>query len=506
MGQIRKQTILSSIVIYIGFIIGFINTYLYIKYGTFTSEQYGLTRLINDLGITLFSFATFGVITYIYKFYPYYKQNLSDKENDQVAFSFIIVLCGFLIVAAAAIILKPLFIRKFSERSRMLIDYYYWILPFTFGILFFTVFEAFAWFAQKSILTNFLRETLFRLLQTCLIFLFLFKIISFDFFIKLFSCLYIVLASILVFLLYQKGFIRFNFKVSRVTTRYSKKILTFTTLIYGGLIINTISQYIGAIVIASVSKNGLADVAVYSFAAFVASTIMVPQKSIVAATVPILSLSWKNRDLKEIERIYLRTSINLLLLGLFIFFIIWLNMHDLFRLLNINRDYEAGKFVILLLGMKAIIDAGTGVNSQIIGTSNFWRFEVFTGVLLFLLAIPLNYILIRKMGINGSALSDLLAYLIYNLVRLFFIWKKFAIQPFSLKTIYSIVLSLFLYFLTYYFFDSLHSWPGVILRTLFFAFGFIGAAYAFKLTPDIEQLYSLFLFKIRKKKNNVISE
>ena len=79
MGHIRRQTILSSIIIYIGFAIGFVNTYLYVKQGIFTPEQYGLTRLINDISATFFSFGTFGVITYIYKFHPFYKNNLSKK-------------------------------------------------------------------------------------------------------------------------------------------------------------------------------------------------------------------------------------------------------------------------------------------------------------------------------------------------------------------------------------------------------------------------------------------
>src|SRR3954462_16005163 len=174
MGQIRKQTILSSIVIYVGFLVGFVNTYLYVKNGTFTTEQYGLTRLITDLGITFYSFAALGVTSYIYKFYPYYKHNLPNKENDQLAISLVIVTVGFILVLLAAYFFRPLFIRKFSERSKLFIDYYYWILPFTFGILYFTILETFGWFVQKSILTNFLKETCLRLLQLALILLYLF--------------------------------------------------------------------------------------------------------------------------------------------------------------------------------------------------------------------------------------------------------------------------------------------------------------------------------------------
>jgi O-antigen/teichoic acid export membrane protein len=504
MGQIRKQTILSSIVIYTGFLVGFLNTYLYVKNGTFTTEQYGLTRLITDLGITFCSFAALGVTSYIYKFYPYYKQNLPDKENDQAAISLVIVTVGFILVALAAYYFKPLFIRKFSERSKLFIDYYYWILPFTFGILYFSMLETFAWFVQKSILTNFLKEAGLRVLQLALILLYLFKAINFDAFIKLFSCLYIILFLVLIFNLYNSGNIHFNFKISVVTSKFFKKIALFVSFIYASLVINTVAQYIDAIVIASVSKGGLADVGVYTLAAFIATTIIVPQRSIISATVPVLSASWRSKNLTEISRIYSRTSINLLLIALFIFFMIWLNIQDLFKVLNINKDFEAGRTVILLLGIKAIVDAGTGVNAQIIATSNFWRFEVLTGILLFSLCIPLNYILVKKMGINGSALSDLIAYSIYNAVRLFFIWKKFKLQPFTSKTLISIILVMIIYYLCYYLLRDYHNWTGIIIRSVLFTALFTVAAFVFKLTPDLMQLFDLVKSKLQKKENRAI--
>ena len=173
MGQIRKQAIYSSIITYIGFIIGLINTYFFVKNGLFTSEQYGLTRLIADLGITLYSFATLGILSYIYRFHPYYKAHLKDKENDQFTWSITVSLIGFVLVTAASLYFQPLIVRKFTERSALLVDYYYWVLPYTLGFLLFSISEAFAWFRQKSILTNFLKETVLRVFQFVLILLFL---------------------------------------------------------------------------------------------------------------------------------------------------------------------------------------------------------------------------------------------------------------------------------------------------------------------------------------------
>jgi O-antigen/teichoic acid export membrane protein len=245
--------------------------------------------------------------------------------------------------------------------------------------------------------------------------------------------------------------------------------------------------------------KGLSDVGVYTLATFIAATIQVPQRSIVSAVVPVLSYSWKTKNYDQLNRIYSRTSINLLLLALFIFFLIWLNVDDMFAVLNINKDYEAGKMVILILGISKIIDAGTGVNAQIIGTSNFWKFEVFTGILLLSISIPLNYYLVKRFGINGSAISNLVAFSIYNFIRLFFIWKKFNMQPFSVKTVLALITSSIIYVFCFYLFKSMSSWTGIIVRSAVFSTAFILSVVYFKITPDIAQLWETAARRLKRK-------
>ena len=77
MAGIRKQTIQSSIIVYFGFLVGAINMYLYSMNGSFTTDQFGLTRLFIDFAQNIFAFASLGTIPVLYKFYPYYKDNLT---------------------------------------------------------------------------------------------------------------------------------------------------------------------------------------------------------------------------------------------------------------------------------------------------------------------------------------------------------------------------------------------------------------------------------------------
>ena len=154
MSGIRKQAIISSILVYIGIPFGALNTYFFVKQGAFTSNQYGLTRLFNDVGQNFYVIASLGVIPVIYKFYPYYKDNISDKQNDLLGRSFVKALIGFIIVAIAGVVLEPLVVRKFSTRSALFIEYYFWVLPYAFGWLLFSLLEGYAWALQKTVLSK----------------------------------------------------------------------------------------------------------------------------------------------------------------------------------------------------------------------------------------------------------------------------------------------------------------------------------------------------------------
>jgi O-antigen/teichoic acid export membrane protein len=71
MSSIRKQSIVSSILVYVGFGLGFLNTYFFTKEGSFTEAEYGLVVTFSAIANVMFSIASLGMPTFIYKFFPY---------------------------------------------------------------------------------------------------------------------------------------------------------------------------------------------------------------------------------------------------------------------------------------------------------------------------------------------------------------------------------------------------------------------------------------------------
>ena len=422
MSTIRRQSILSSGIIYLGFALGFLNTYLFTRQGGFTPSEYGLYGTFMAVANIINSFANLGMQAYIYKFYPYYQDNLKVRDNDMMGWAFVTSLLGFIMVLAAGYIFKDLVVRKFSANSPDFVKYYAWVFPLGFGLTMYSILEAYAWQLKKSVLTNFLREMLFRIFTSLLAILFFIHTIrNFDLFIKLFALTYILLALILLVILIRSGEIHLTLRISRVSKKFYNKIVLLCSFIWGGGLIQNISYVFDTIVITAVIPNGLAWAGIFSLAQNIASLIQAPQRGIIAASIGHLSRAWKDKDYDKIRRIYQRSSINQLIFACGIFVLIWINFMDGVKNFHLQPAYEQAKPVFLFLGLWRIVDMGTGVNSQIIGTSTLWRFEFITGMILLAITLPLNYILAKKLGVVGPAIATLISYTIYNTIRYFFL-------------------------------------------------------------------------------------
>src|ERR1041384_2239147 len=123
MSLVRKKSLVTSIYIYIGFLLGAINTFLFSKY--FQPAEFGLTRVLLDVCMLFASLAALGSPSVLARFYPYYKSHLSIKKIDLLTMAFIAGILGFLILCLGTYLFEPVIIRKFSGKSPLFIDYFY---------------------------------------------------------------------------------------------------------------------------------------------------------------------------------------------------------------------------------------------------------------------------------------------------------------------------------------------------------------------------------------------
>ena len=487
MADIRRQGIKGTIWVYVGFLLGAISTYFFIHKHWFTPEQYGLTRSLLEIGLLVYVFSTIGTTFYLYKFFPYYQDNLKKEENDLLGFALKICFIGFTITAASLLLFEPIIVKKFSTNSALLVEYFYMVIPVGFFILLYTILESYAYGFSKGSTTNFLKETILKLYTLVVVLLKITGLVNFKTFIILFSCQYAIIAFILLYILKKEGNLWLTFKTSRVTKKYKKKIISILALTFLTVIIAVLRTSIDALVLAA--RQDLGKVGIFGFATYLVMTMGAPSRSIIAITIPILSRLWKEKNLQEIERIYKRTSINLLSFALFMFFLILLNFSQAIPFFNLNSEYLEGKYVFILLGLVTIIELGTGVNAQIIGTSSFFRFELWTSILLTLLIIPLSYFLTVKYGLIGPAVANLVSFTIYNTIRYFFLLNKFNMQPFSSKTIEVILIAIVSFMAVNYLFANKEGLLFLIIRSAIFSIIFIVAVYFRNISPDVKPVF-----------------
>ena len=488
MSTIRRQSIISSVVIYSGFVVGLLNTYLFTKEGGhFTAEEYGLTTIFIAIATLMMAFATLAMPSYIFKFYHYYNDHLPPKKNDMITWSLLVSIVGFILVIIAGIVFKHLVIRKFGEHSPQLLTYYYWIFPMGFGYTIYTVLEAYAWNLGRSVFTNFLREVQWRLFTTFLILLFITGMIgNFGLFIKLFAITYPGIAVILFLYLLLTNKIHFTFKVSKVSRRFFNKILALCVYFYSGTIIITLSLVFDTIVIASVLPQGTIKAGIFNLAVILSSVIQAPQRGIISASVSHLSKGWKEKNMALLQRIYHRSSINQLIFASGLFLLIWLNFTDAIHTFQLKEIYLDGFYIFFFLGLTKVIDMGTGLNGQIIATSTFWRFELISGMILLVIMLPLTYILAKQFDMLGPAIATVISISIYNAIRIIFLWKKFNLFPFTAQTLYTILLALVCFGICYFAFKNFHGIAGMTLRSIAFISLYTSGTLYLKLSPDIQ--------------------
>ncbi len=497
MGIVRKQSIQSSVLIYVGFVFGAFNT-LYLFPHFFTIAQFGLTRLLLDVSMLLATFCTLGSVPATLKFNPFYRSYLPAEKNDLpfLTIAACIVGCVLLLVLIPAN--KDFIIRKFGARSPLFVQYFSLIFPLTIAFTFWTLFEGYCWSLQNTVLPNMLKELGFRLITVIFIGLYVTHIVDFDRFIHIYSTLYIIpVIVLLLYLLSTKKFV-IQFSISSVTKRLWKQIVIFSLFLFSGQFLNVLAVTATAIIISSQSVGGLADTAVFTIATYMAALMDVPMRGLVGIAASVVAYAWKDKDMKKIESIYKKTALNLIIVGLGIFCLLMLNAQD-------AVGYFGAKYImlptlLLVLGLAKVIDLGTGLNAQILLSSKYWRVDFISSMCYVVLSVPLNVFLVKRYNLMGAAYGTLIANLFYNLARYIFIWKLFKLQPFDKKNLYALSIGAIAFAIAYFIPSQKNIIIDVAIRSIVFACLYVFPVLYFRVSADFSQLQQLAAKKIRRRK------
>ncbi len=428
MGIIQKQSIANAIITYTGIALGFLLT-VFLYPHILNPDQYGLTRVLISASLISAQFAHLGVRNAVIKFFPFFSDG-KGKRRGLLFWTIVIPLAGFLLFSVLYLLFDDLIIKYYAEQSPLFVDYYLWILPITFFILYFEVLNSYLRSLLDSVSGPIVNEVLQRILVISFLALYFFDFIRFSHFILLFTIAYGVQPVILAWRIYKMGEFRLipDFNILRKPVIKGVSNYSLYSLL-GGL--TTVLVWNVDIMMLG-SMSGLADTAIYAIAFYIGSVITVPQRSIEKIATPLVSDFIQKKDWEQVLDIYRKTSLNQTLGGIFILGLIWINIDLLLSFLP--EPYAAGKWVVVIVGIGKLIDMSTGVNSSILINSRYYRVSFYANLVLVFLTILMNYLLIPRYGINGAAIATALSITLYSFVKVIFVWVKLELQPFTKKT------------------------------------------------------------------------
>ena len=339
------------------------------------------------------------------------------------------------------LLFKEWVIERFQnpESLDLITRYYLLLIPAFVFTAYYAILEAYSTSLLKAAVPMFFREVFSRLYSFSLLVLYYFGYVSFEQFMFLF-----VLEGgwrVIGIMIYLKWLNQLSFKMDWSIFR---KPIFKEMLEYG---FYTLSARGSALIISGLDVVMISAILGFEYTgiyfAFLAATrlITVPASSITNIASPVVAKAWKENNTNLIAKLYKQTAITQLVAGLLLFIGLWANLDNFIFILNYSgENYGIGKYVAVFVGLGSIFNVMTGINGVIIINSKKYRWDLVFVVILVGLTYLTNYLLIPIYGIVGAALATMFTVILYNSIRLVFVWKQFDMQPFTFKTVQALVI------------------------------------------------------------------
>lgn len=489
MGIVLNQSLKNTVITYIGFGIGGINTiYLYPVF--LGATFYGLTNYITSCANVIMPLFAIGMQNTLVKFYS---QHQTEEEKSR--FLSFTVLFPLLLIIPMLLIGVFFYdeILFFLSKKNPIVKNYIWLIPFIgLCMAYFEIFYAWLRVHMHSVFGNFIKEVGLRLFSLFLLIGVYYNWITVEGFVYATAALYFL--AFLVTMLYAFSIQKPNFQFT--IPEKTKDILVYTFyIILSGSVANLLldgdkimlNQYMI-----------IDNIAFYSIATFIALVISVPSRAMHQIVYPITARLMHENKQEELNDLYKKTSINLQVVGGLVMLGIFVNINKLYEMPQLH-DYVEGVVVVFMIGLSKYFELILGNNNAIIFNTKYYRTVLFLGVLLVIIAIGLNMIFIPIYGIIGSAFATLLSITLYSLAKLLFVVKRLHLYPFTIQTFYSLVITLLLFLLFYFWEFPFHPIISIGMKSVLVSILYVYINYKFAISIEINQVLDTILKKLKIK-------
>ena len=482
MGIVASQSFKNIISTYLGFFIGAINTlFLYTKF--LSADYYGMVGYMLSLAYVIMPIMAFGMHNTLVKFYSTFKTRIS--LHSFLTLMLVLPICVIIPLILITHFSYDAIVGFLSNKNEIIKGYLWHTLIIAIALAYFEVFFAWAKVQMQTVFGNFMKEVFHRVGAMTLLFLLHFEVINLEQFMGGLVVVYVL--RMLVMNVYA-----FSVKLPVIIFKRVpnlRNILKYSFLIIIAGSIATILLDVDKVMLGHYID--IKQIAYYNVAIFIATVIAVPQRSMHQILLPLSAKYLNEKDFDALEDLYKKSSLNLFLVGGFIFLLIVLNINQLYYI--IPEDFSGGLLVVFMISIAKLYDNALGSNNAILFNSDYYRVVLVLGVFLVILMILLNIVFIPVLGINGAGIATFLAIFSYNSIKLFFVYKKFRMFPFTSATL-RIALLLLASVLVFYFWEfPFQPIINIGLKSLLVAVIYVFVVYRFNFSEDITLLIKKYL-------------
>ena len=489
MGVIAKQSIRGTIVTYLGIAVGIVTTF-FVLTRFLTTEEIGLARVLIDAATLFIGLAQLGTNASIIRFYPYFREKDSDEDHGFFFWALVVPFIGFVLFAVIYWACSAPLGAWFGEKSPLFVDYYYFVLPLAFFMLYQTICESTCNVLMHIVLPRAVRELVVRVGLLVLYLLYAFRILSLDGFVIGLCANYAICATINLcyFFSLKKIVLKPDWNFLRTNPHLVRRYLTYTGFLILSAVTGVLAPTLSSFFVTA--KMGLDTTGIFAIATYMAVMVSVPNRSVSAIASPQLARAIKENNREECSHLIRQVTRNMLLIGGFILLMMWVNIDLIFHILPNGATFATAKNVVLILGVSQLILGTFTICLTALNYSRYYAISLLMSLTLTVSAILLNNYLVPLYGMEGAAFSNLLSYGLYYVLIIAAVVPlgHFHVVDRNGGYIALLLLALFAINQTWLIFlPSMNIWLDSILRSLVIIGGGAFIAYKAKLSPEINQ-------------------
>ncbi|TGD57011.1 lipopolysaccharide biosynthesis protein [Flavobacterium humi] len=429
MSLVARQSIKYSFVGYFSVLIGVFST-LFIYPNDL--EFAGKLQFILPTALLILPVVTLGILHANIRFFP--RMSQSDDQHNLLKFSALFIVSNFVLVSVLFVAASFVFPKV---RQTDLWEMAQYVFPVLLLLSLIQLLSKYISIKKRIVVPNIFENVFPKIGMICaFVACFYWKAAeSTAVWILVFSFLLALLGMIIYLRKLDPMPVKTSFQFLK-ENNFQKELMTYSFYTFLGSMGSVVALNIDAYMIGEFLS--FSDVAIYNTSLNLVRMITVPALGVYTISAPIIAGYVEDNNMAALKELHHKTSLYLFTIGAVLFGLVAVGIEDLFLLMKNGDKLAKGLNVVYITGFAFLFDLATGFNGYIITNSKYYKFNNTTTVALALLTVVTNlfFLFYLKLGIVGVSIAFAISLTVYNLIKIWFNYRKFGVHPFSTKYLY----------------------------------------------------------------------